>query len=98
MFNDNFHGLNPHLNYRQVSGGVAPSRHALSKQRYLENKRARLDAEATERRGIAAERVVATALAWLRWMLNAVGARAFVYTAGPKRPLTELGNSVESRG
>lgn len=71
MFNDDLHGLKLHLNNRHVPGGVAPSRHALSKQRYLENKRARLDAEATKRRGIAVERVVATAVAWLHWMLSA---------------------------
>jgi hypothetical protein len=70
MFNDDLHGLNPHLNTQQIPGGVAPSRHALSKQRYIENKRARLDAETTERQVVAAERVVVTAVAWLDWMLN----------------------------
>ena len=71
MFNDDLHGLNPHLNTRQVPGGVAPSRHALGKQRYIEKKCARLGAEATERRSITTKRGVATAVAWLHWMLNA---------------------------
>jgi len=70
MFNNDLHEMNPHLNTRQVPGGVAPSRHALCKHRYIENRRARLDAEATERQDVAAERVVATAVAWLDWMLN----------------------------
>lgn len=71
MFNDDFHRLDPHYNTNQAPRGIAPSRHALGKHRYLENRRARLDAEAGERRRIAAEHAVATASAWYRRMLNA---------------------------
>ena len=43
-------GLNPDLASHHTPRGVAPSRHALTKQRYLEEKRERLLAEATERK------------------------------------------------
>lgn len=72
MFNNDFHGLDPRHNIGHAPGGIAPSRHTLSKHRYLQKKRARLDAEADERTRIAVERVVATAGAWFRRMLNAI--------------------------
>jgi len=70
MFNEDFHGLDPRHDIDQARMGIAPSRHALSARRYLQDKRARLAAEADQRARIAAERSIATGGAWLRAMLN----------------------------
>jgi len=70
MLNSDHFGLDPRNNTGQAPKGIAPSRHALSKHHYLEDKRARLDAEADERKRIAGERIIAMADAWLRWISN----------------------------
>jgi len=71
MLNSDHFGLDPRNNTGQAPKSVAPSRHTLSKHRYLEHKRIRLDAEADERRRIAAERIATMASACLCWMLKA---------------------------
>lgn len=73
MYDDDLQGLNPSHNIGQPSGGVAPSRHALQRQRYLESKRKRLRAESIGRRRVAAGRVVANAAARLHGMVKAAG-------------------------
>lgn len=55
MFERDPFGLNPNLTSQHLNGGMASSRHALSKQRYIEEKSARLAAEASERKRQAIE-------------------------------------------
>ena len=50
MFERGHYSLNPELQDAQLPSGVAPSRHALAMQRYLEERKIRLDGEALERR------------------------------------------------
>lgn len=78
MFPSDIRGLDPRHSTRHAPGGVAPSRYELGKHRYLESKRARLDAEAAERRRIATGRAVATAGAWLRRLLKTIRDRVRV--------------------
>ena len=50
MFNRDENGLTSNLTNSYAAGGVAPTRHALTKQRFFEERCARLDAEATEQK------------------------------------------------
>ncbi|MCP5088690.1 MAG: hypothetical protein GY952_18015 [Rhodobacteraceae bacterium] len=50
MFNPEIYGLNTDFITTHMSGGVAPTRFALKKQQYLEQRRQRLKGEAAERR------------------------------------------------
>lgn len=65
MFERDHYGQNPELQYPYFPGGVAPSRHSLTKQRYTEARQSRLDAEANERRhqaSVEREKTVAKAI------------------------------------
>lgn len=50
MFERDIRRLNPDATTKHLPGGVAPSRHAVLKQRNLVKRIARLDAERSERR------------------------------------------------
>jgi hypothetical protein len=50
MFERDYIGMTPDTLIQQLPGRVAPARHALARQRYSEEKRLRLTAEAKVRR------------------------------------------------
>lgn len=74
MFERDHCGLNPETQNQNIPGGVAPSRHALARQSYLEQKQVRLAGEAEARRFQDSTKR-ADAAAHLIWrMANAVSA------------------------
>lgn len=66
MFDDNLHRLNSYRETHQPHGGSAPSRRALNRQSYVKEKTRRLQAESSQRRRAANNRIAAAATAWLR--------------------------------
>lgn len=77
-------GRTPQLeNNPHPPGGVAASRHALAKHHYLEEKRSRLEAEATKRRRVAIEQRTAYALTRLGRIWNAAGRLIHIATRRP---------------
>ena len=70
MFDRDLRGPILQLENTQPPGGVAASRHALARHRYVEEKRSRLEAEATQRRWVAIEQRTAHALTRLSRMWN----------------------------
>jgi hypothetical protein len=83
MFDSALHGSARQREDRYPQGGVAASRHALARHRYLEEKRSRLAVEAAERRRVASEQCIVCALTWLGRLWKAVDRLVRVATRRP---------------
>ena len=74
MFDRTHRGLaTSYLSTPHLPGGVAPTRTALVRHHYLEEKRARLEADATGRRRVATEQWIAYPLTWLTGVWSVAG-------------------------